>query len=377
MGISLAELQRYRRLADRGAMPLRIYAMADGNGAALESLCANGLYRHAPGRLQMRAVKLFADGALGSRGALLEDYSDDHGNRGLLVMSAQELADAAAKARRCGTACRRRPMRSATAATAWTLDTAPRRWAPRLPATTAGRAPSTRRSCRRRPVALRGDAGDRLMQLTHATSDMPWAQDRVGAQRIVGAYAWRQLRDSGARLAFGSDFPVEIGGSAARPVFRGEPRRRRRQAGRRLDAAGETDRVRGPARLHPGCRVCRFRRERTCSLAPGKRADFVVLAEDPAVPDMALRTSTCARPTSTASQAKRPCRARGATRMARVAACAAPTWTIRDHPSAQRVAHRLGDDHVDELAQDQPRMSWGNSPSACSRSCRSARSGSS
>src|SRR5690606_26445690 len=92
-GVSLDELHRYQRLADRGEMPLRVYAMADGNNAALESLCANGLYRHPSGRLQMRAVKLYADGALGSRGAaLLQDYSDDHGNRGLLVMSAQELA---------------------------------------------------------------------------------------------------------------------------------------------------------------------------------------------------------------------------------------------------------------------------------------------
>ena len=51
----------------------------------------------------MRTVKLYADGALGSRGAaLLQDYSDDHGNRGLLVMSPEELAVAADKAKRCG-----------------------------------------------------------------------------------------------------------------------------------------------------------------------------------------------------------------------------------------------------------------------------------
>ena len=59
-GVSLAELKRYQRLADRGQMPLRITAMADGNSDALESLCRNGLYRHASGRLQMRTVKLYA-----------------------------------------------------------------------------------------------------------------------------------------------------------------------------------------------------------------------------------------------------------------------------------------------------------------------------
>ncbi|RZL51497.1 MAG: amidohydrolase, partial [Variovorax sp.] len=70
-GITLAELHRYQRLADRGQMPLRITAMADGDSEALESLCRDGLYRHASGRLQMRAVKLYADGALGSRGAAM------------------------------------------------------------------------------------------------------------------------------------------------------------------------------------------------------------------------------------------------------------------------------------------------------------------
>src|SRR5690606_11142003 len=47
------------------------------------------------------------------------------------------------------------------------------------------------------------------MQPTHATSDMPWAHERLGEARLVGAYAWRSLLDTGARLAFGSDFPVE------------------------------------------------------------------------------------------------------------------------------------------------------------------------
>ncbi|MFQ5351209.1 MAG: amidohydrolase family protein, partial [Thermoanaerobaculia bacterium] len=48
------------------------------------------------------------------------------------------------------------------------------------------------------------------MQPTHATSDMPWAEDRVGPSRLPGAYAWRRVLDAGGRLAFGSDFPVEL-----------------------------------------------------------------------------------------------------------------------------------------------------------------------
>jgi len=53
------------------------------------------------------------------------------------------------------------------------------------------------------------------MQPTHATSDMPWAEARVGPERIKGAYAWRTVLNSGARLALGSDFPVE----AVNPFF--------------------------------------------------------------------------------------------------------------------------------------------------------------
>jgi predicted amidohydrolase YtcJ len=84
-------------------MPLRITAMAAGDGDALDKLCHDGVYRHPSGRLQMRTVKLYADGALGSRGAaLLADYSDHHGNRGLMLSSPADLLRIAKKAKGCG-----------------------------------------------------------------------------------------------------------------------------------------------------------------------------------------------------------------------------------------------------------------------------------
>src|SRR5690606_9307480 len=102
-GVSLQQLRAYQALADRGEMPLRVYAMADGDGEALEWLCSNGPYEHPDGRLQMRAVKLYVDGALGSRGAaLIEDSSDDAGNDGLLLMTPDQLVDTAARAKGCG-----------------------------------------------------------------------------------------------------------------------------------------------------------------------------------------------------------------------------------------------------------------------------------
>lgn len=291
-GIPLEELQRYQRLADRGQVPLRIYAMADGNSAALESLCAHGLYRHPSGRLQMRAVKLYADGALGSRGAaLLSDYSDDHGNRGLLVMSPDELAAAADKAHRCGVQVATHAIGDRGNRIA--LDT----YARALGADVAGdhrwrieHAQILAPEDLPRLAAMHVIAS---MQPTHATSDMPWAEQRVGARRIVGAYAWRQLRDAGTHLALGSDFPVESV----------DPRLGLYAAVTRSDARGL------PAGgWYPDEKLTAFEALRgftleaayaglaeneVGSLAPGKRADFVVLAEDPlAVPEADLRTLT-------------------------------------------------------------------------------------
>ena len=118
------------------------------------------------------------------------------------------------------------------------------------------------------------------MQPTHATSDMPWAEDRVGPRRLAGAYAWRKVLDAGGRLALGSDFPVEsadprLGLYAAvtrqdldrRPPggWMPEERLRRDEAlrGFTLDAAHSL-----------------FLEEEIGSIEPGKRADLVVYARD-------------------------------------------------------------------------------------------------
>ena len=153
-GVSLAELRRYQRLADAGKMPLRIDAMADGDGQALAWLCEKGLYRHPGERLQMRAVKLFIDGALGSRGAaLIEPYSDAHDTHGLLVIARRSCASWPSA--RTAAACRWPPTRSATAATARCSTPSSRRSA-RTRATGAG-ASSTRRCWRR--TTFRGSPG--------------------------------------------------------------------------------------------------------------------------------------------------------------------------------------------------------------------------
>lgn len=208
MGTSRDDLALFRKFADEGRLPVRIDAYADGDNAALSDLCAGGLYRHAGGRLQMRGVKLYIDGALGSRGAaLLADYSDEPGHRGLLVTEPKAFDSAVRKAQGCG-------VQVATHAIGdrgnhIVLDTY-------AAALGAGASADHRwRIEHAQMVAL--DDIPRFkalgviasMQPTHATSDMPWAETRVGKERLAGAYAWRRFLDADMRLALGSDFPVE------------------------------------------------------------------------------------------------------------------------------------------------------------------------
>ncbi len=289
-GVRLEELRAYQRLADRGEMPLRINAMADGDAAALEALCKDGLYRHGGGRLQMRSVKLYADGALGSRGAaMLAPYSDDAGNRGLLVTSEQALAVALEKARGCGVqvathAIGDRGNRIVLDQYARTLGDAANgdhRW--RIEHAQVLALQDLPRLAQLQVIAS--------MQPTHATSDMPWAEDRVGQERIAGAYAWRQLIDSGARMALGSDFPVESV----------DPRLGLYSAATRSDAQGKPTGGWRPQETLTAAEALRgftldaayagFNETEVGSLQAGKRADFVVLAQDPlAVPPAQLRT---------------------------------------------------------------------------------------
>ncbi|GAB3343308.1 amidohydrolase [Marilutibacter aestuarii] len=279
-GVDLAGLERYRRLADRGALPMRITAMAAGDGDALAALCRDGLYRHPSGRLQMRTVKVYADGALGSRGAaLLADYSDDAGNRGLMVTSPEGLHEVARKAMDCGVqvathAIGDRGNHEVLEAYADVLGDrrdGEHRW--RIEHAQVLAAEDLPRLARMHVIAS--------MQPTHATSDMPWAEDRLGPARIVGAYSWRQLRDSGTRLALGSDFPVESV----------DPRLGLHAATTRSDAQGLPVGGWRPEEKLTAFEALRgftldaafagFAENEVGSLAAGKRADFVVLAEDP------------------------------------------------------------------------------------------------
>jgi predicted amidohydrolase YtcJ len=278
-GVSLDQLGLYRRFADAGKLPLRITAMADGDQQALAALCAMGRYRHAGGRLEMRTVKLYIDGALGSRGAaMLADYSDEPGHRGLLVTDPAAFEVAVRKAKDCGLqaaghAIGDRGNRLVLDTYAKVLGSEARsdhRWR-------VEHAQVVALDDIPRFAALRVIAS---MQPTHATSDMPWAQERVGADRLAGAYAWQRLLKSGARLALGSDFPVEqadpmlgLYAAVTRQDAQGKPRGGW-LADQRLSAA---EALRG---FTLDAAYAGFAENEVGSLVVGKRADFVLLSGD-------------------------------------------------------------------------------------------------
>ena len=284
MGVSREDLALMVQFADEQRLPLRIDAYADGDGAALADLCARGPYGHAGGRLQMRGVKLYADGALGSRGAaLLEDYSDDPGNRGLLVTEPGALEAAMRKAHGCG-------VQVATHAIG---DRGNRLVLDAYQRVLGGTAKTDHRWRIEHAQVVAPEEFPRFaelgviasMQPTHATSDMPWAQDRLGPVRIAGAYAWQRMQANGVKLALGSDFPVESV----------DPRRGLHAAVTRQDAHGHpAGGWRAAERLSAAEALRGFTADAAWAahderdvgrLAPGFRADFVVLDEDPlAVP---------------------------------------------------------------------------------------------
>jgi predicted amidohydrolase YtcJ len=204
-GIDAATIAAVQELIDEKRFPIRVYAMLGDDAALLSTWFDSGPLVDYGGRLTVRAVKLYADGALGSRGAaLLAPYSDDPGNSGLMVSRPEHLQDVARRGRAAGFqvnthAIGDRGVRESIDAYANAGVTAKDRFRiEHLQVISPGDVP---RLSRHGIIAS--------MQPTHATSDMYWAEARVGPERVRGAYAWRTILQSGGRLALGSDFPVE------------------------------------------------------------------------------------------------------------------------------------------------------------------------
>ncbi|MBL8279262.1 MAG: amidohydrolase [Pelomonas sp.] len=283
-GISAAADQLLRQRASAGQLRLRIYGMARGSDEDfMARLRASGpVLQAGDGHYTLRAVKLFADGALGSRGAaLLAPYTDAPGTRGLLFRSDPELLAqmrAAAKAgfqvnvHAIGDAANRQALAGfeTLAREMGARSTALRH---RIEHAQVIALPDLPRFARAQVIAS--------VQPTHATSDMNMAEDRVGPQRIQGAYAWQRLLKAGATLACGSDFPVEepspwagLYAAITREDAAGKPvggwyRQQALTPVQALDCFTRSAAFAGHAEKDVGL------------LTPGHRADFILVDRDP------------------------------------------------------------------------------------------------
>jgi predicted amidohydrolase YtcJ len=201
MGMSVASFRVLQALATESPLPVRTFVYLDGSDDAAYDVLGTVA---GSDTLAVVGVKLFADGALGSRGAaLLDPYSDEPGHRGLVLLDRDTLARRVEQAHAkgfqvavhaIGDAANRVVIDVLTAhhdphirdrlehAQVLSLDDIPRLYGPRITAS---------------------------MQPTHATSDMRWAEARLGPTRLAGAYAWRRILETKTALAFGSDAPVE------------------------------------------------------------------------------------------------------------------------------------------------------------------------
>jgi len=204
MGIDDDTAGSYRALAAAQALPLRVHAFLSAP-ADLARLARPP--EPATGRFELAGVKFYADGALGSRGArLYAPYSDDPGNQGLWRTEPGLLTRSVEAAVAGGWQVAIHAIGDAAVGSVLDAYLAAEQAHPgdhrlRIEHTQVIAPKDIPRMVTAHAIAS--------MQPTHATSDMPWAEARLGSQRILGAYAWRTMLDQHIPVAGGSDFPVE------------------------------------------------------------------------------------------------------------------------------------------------------------------------
>ena len=283
MGTTLDDWMTIRRAGDAGWLQVRVMAYAD----TVENMLTIGGPRPTQwlydDRLRLNGVKLYLDGALGSRGALLkEDYEDDHGNRGLPLLNGTQLRNLMSRAALDNFQVAVHAIGDAANAEALGAIEelagdygGDRRW--RIEHAQIVDPADIARFGRNGIIAS--------MQPVHQTSDMMMAEARLGDDRLGGAYAWRTILGNGGTLAFGTDAPVEpvdpLAGLAvaiSRTNAAGEP-----FGGWRAEEA--VTREQALAAYTAGAAFAGFAEGRFGSLAPGERADFVMLSADPLLAD--------------------------------------------------------------------------------------------
>jgi predicted amidohydrolase YtcJ len=274
-GVGAGELQAYRGLIQKGKLPIRVYAMIGGAGPLWESYLKKG--PETGDRLTVRSIKLMSDGAMGSRGAAFwQPYSDDPKNTGLLMLTKERIAEIARQA----------VVHGFQVNTHAIGDRANRTVLDGYAEVLKGKNDKRFRIEHAQIVTphdvplFAANSVIASIQSTHATSDMRWAESRLGPDRMNGAWLAKTFLNAGVAIANGSDFPVE----------EADPLRGFYAAVTRQDPAGnppggflpkeKLTRVEALRSWTLGGAYAAFEEKDKGTLEPGKLADFVVLSKD-------------------------------------------------------------------------------------------------
>ena len=273
-GLDKEQLQLIESLHEEGVLDIRIYGMISNTPENLAYYLEKGPTQTE--RLNIRSVKVYADGALGSRGAALKkEYSDAPGNHGSFVTPVDQIEVLAYVLAKKGFQMNTHAIGDAANyevlnayKKALTIDADPR-W----------------RIEHAQIVSLedREFFGTKIIpsiQPTHATSDMFWADERLGDDRMQGAYAYKSLLDWSGRVALGTDFPVEHV-SPLKTFYAAVARTTEEQlpeGGFQMgDALTRTEALKG---MTLWAAYANFEEEIKGSIEVGKLADMVILKRD-------------------------------------------------------------------------------------------------
>jgi predicted amidohydrolase YtcJ len=273
-GLNKATIELIDSLQQVGDLKIRMYAMISNNQENLDYYLDKGIVK--TDKLNVRSVKVYGDGALGSRGAALrEEYADKKQHFGAMITPAEDLealakriaaSDYQMNTHAIGDSANIAVLRAYAKALP---DGADRRW-----------KIEHAQVISENDFQYFGSGIIPSIQPTHATSDMYWAEDRLGEERVKGAYAYKKLLNNAGRVVLGTDFPVEkvspfftFYAAVARQDLESYP-----EGGFQMeDALSREETLKG---MTIWAAYSNFEENEKGSIEVGKKADFVILSDD-------------------------------------------------------------------------------------------------
>ena len=273
-GLNKATIELIDSLQQAGELDIRVYAMISNNQENLDYYLTKGIVK--TDKLNVRSVKVYGDGALGSRGAALRaPYSDKEGHFGAMVTPVNAIEALAQR----------------IAASDYQMNTHAIGDSANIVVLRAYKNALEGKEDRRWKVEHAQVISEQdfsyfengiipSIQPTHATSDMYWAEDRLGEERVKGAYAFKTLLNNAGIVVLGTDFPVEkvspflsFYAAVARQDLEGYP-----VGGYQMkDALSREETLKG---MTIWAAYSNFEEDEKGSIEVGKKADFVVLSDN-------------------------------------------------------------------------------------------------